>query len=207
MAQRYPFFEFIWKEPREKGHARSMNALLEGVESPWWVHLEDDWQFFVPRDYIGEALAVLGDRHELGQVLFNRNYGEALACRDLVGGEVRRTQKQGLRYRLHQHIPRDSEAYGAFFAAHPPGTLSNVWWPHYSLRPSMIKTAAIRKVGAFDPGAAHFELDFAKRYTAQGLCTAFFDEITALHRGRCTWERDDPDRPNAYSLNQQAQFE
>lgn len=88
----------------------------------------------------------------------------------------------------------------------PAGALSNVYWPHYSLRPSMLKTAAISKVGAYEPQTAHFELDFAERYAALSLRSAFFDEITALHLGRCTWERDASDRPNAYELNKERQF-
>jgi len=206
MAEHYPFFEFVWKGPSDKGHAHSMNALLTEVQSPRWIHLEDDWHFFDARDYVGDALAVLADRRNLGQVLFNRNYGEALTCRDIVGGQVRHTKKQGLRYRLHEHIPKGTEAYTAHYARQPAGALSNVYWPHYSLRPSMLKTAAISKVGAYEPQAAHFELDFAERYAALGLRSAFFDEITALHLGRRNWERDASDRPNAYKLNEERQF-
>ncbi len=206
MTQRYPFFEFVWKDARQKGHAQSMNALLDLVDSPWWVHLEDDWLFFDERCYVDEALAILGDSRRIGQVLFNRSYGEALSCRELIGGLVKRTRKAGLRYRLHQHLPQDTDEHAALFVGHPPGTLSNAWWPHYSLRPSMLRTAAIRDVGRFDPSAAHFELELASRSLARGYQSAFFDVITALHTGRCTWERDDASRNNAYDLNQESQF-
>ncbi len=32
MKERYPFFEFIWKTPEQKGHAHSMNRLLETID-------------------------------------------------------------------------------------------------------------------------------------------------------------------------------
>ncbi|MCC7104785.1 MAG: glycosyltransferase, partial [Chloroflexi bacterium] len=46
MLARYPFFEFIFRTPSEKGHARSMNAILDLVDSPFWLQMEDDWHFF-----------------------------------------------------------------------------------------------------------------------------------------------------------------
>jgi GR25 family glycosyltransferase involved in LPS biosynthesis len=61
-------------------------------------------------------------------------------------------------------------------------------------------------VGRFDEGAAHFEHDYAQRYVAAGLRSAFFDGVFALHTGRLTSERGDAARPNAYALNGQTQF-
>jgi hypothetical protein len=35
---------------------RAANVLLDTVTTPFWLHLEDDWQFFEPLPYVGLAL-------------------------------------------------------------------------------------------------------------------------------------------------------
>lgn len=57
IAARFPFMEFIWKTAEERGHASSMNRLLGEVDTPWWLHLEDDWHFLVEAPYVGRAMA------------------------------------------------------------------------------------------------------------------------------------------------------
>ncbi|KAH8073366.1 protein N-acetylglucosaminyltransferase [Aureococcus anophagefferens] len=62
MAAAFPAFDFLYKSPAHKGHARSMNALLRVVETPYLLYLEDDWLAVdgaAPRDVVGDALAVL----------------------------------------------------------------------------------------------------------------------------------------------------
>jgi GR25 family glycosyltransferase involved in LPS biosynthesis/glycosyltransferase involved in cell wall biosynthesis len=204
MRDRYPFFEFIFKDRPNKGHARSMNMLLDVVESPYWLHLEDDWQFFVKDRYLEKALAILDDDPGIGQVLFNRNYGETIECRDIVGGSVGHTARERIRYRLHEHLHKDTEAYERYMQELPAGARSNVWWPHYSLRPSLLRMSAIRDVGRYRENSGHFELDFAERYTARGYRAAFLDSINCLHIGRLTWEGSDV--PNAYDLNDEQEF-
>jgi GR25 family glycosyltransferase involved in LPS biosynthesis/glycosyltransferase involved in cell wall biosynthesis len=194
MEARYPFFTFVFKTPAEKGHARSMNILRETVEGPFWLHLEDDWHFVVRDRYVGRALAILADDAAIGQVLFNRNYAETWADHGIRGGDVRRTAREGLRYRRHVHGPA------------PAGGPSNAWWPHFSLRPSLMRTEAIKATGTFDEDAGHFELDFARRYADAGRVSAFLDTISALHTGTLTSERGEGRRPNAYDLNGVPQF-
>jgi GT2 family glycosyltransferase len=206
MQQRYPFFEFVWKERAEKGHARSMNLLLEMLDSPYWLHLEDDWRFLVPAPYVERGLAVLRDDRRIGQVLFNRNYGETLECREIRGGLVRWTARERQRYRVHVHEQPGTSAFDAAVAALGEGARTNAWWPHFSLRPSLMRTAAIRAAGPFRPEAAHFELALAERYAAAGNRSAFFDAINCVHLGKLTWESGQPARPNAYALNDEPQF-
>ena len=205
MQERYPFFEFVWKPADDRGHASSMNRLAELVDTPYWLHLEDDWQFVVPKAYVTESRVILDEDPSIGQVLFNRNYGETLADRAIPGGLVR-TTRGGLRYRAHQHLRPDTDEYRSFFAALPAGSAANVWWPHFSLRPSLLRTAAVHAVGEFNEGSEHFELDFANRWAADGHASVFLDAIHCLHRGPLTTDRGPTRRPNAYDLNQVPQF-
>lgn len=204
MERAFPFFEFIWKGPDDRGHARSMNLLIEQVRTPYWLHLEDDWQFFEPLPYIGHALEILDADSTLGQVLFNRHYAEELADRQLVGGRARQTPA-GRRYVEHLYLPKGSEGYAEFWKQHR-GSLSNAYWPHYSLRPSVLRTGVMKSLAPFNQDAQHFELEMAKRYQAAGGRSAFLDTISALHIGRLTSQRESGDQLNAYALNRTEQF-
>ena len=106
-------------------------------------------------------------------MLFNRNYAETLDDRDIAGGELRRTS-DGLWYRHHEHGPPPADHFR-----------SNAHWPHFSLRPSVLRPDAIRALGPF-PETPGFELDFAHRYAAAGLRSGFFDLTTCVHTGRRT---------------------
>jgi GR25 family glycosyltransferase involved in LPS biosynthesis/glycosyltransferase involved in cell wall biosynthesis len=207
MRTRYPFFEFVMKEDDDAGHARSMNIARELVDTRYWIHLEDDWQFFVPDHYVAKAAAILEDDREIGQVVFNVNYGEMLESRDVVGGQIRHTKGGDLRYRLHEYYRRDSADWERFLEDLGPGQGTNAWYPHYSLQPSMTVAATMQVLGPFDEVSSYFEEDFARdEFTGAGLQTAFFDEVHSLHLGRLQGQSGDDTIPNAYVLNGQAQF-
>ncbi len=197
MAARYPFFEFIWKTLADRGHARSMNTLRDTVRSTYWLHLEDDFQFFERRDYVTEALAILDHEPTVGQVLFNRGYAEDLDGRNIDAGELRNLTG-GVRYWMHVC---DWSA-----GVPPPGRRSVAYWPHFSLRPSLMRTDAIRAVGTFDESPIHFEREFAERYFQRGGRSAFLDTICSRHIGRRTDAREAGLVPNAYQLNGERQF-
>ena len=131
---------------------------------------------------------------------FNRNYGESLECRRIVGGTVRVTGRDALRYRTHDHIDPGTEEWREYLDSLPAGALTAAYWPHFTLRPSLIRAGAVKALGRFDPASGHFERDFASRYAAAGHGTAFFDQINALHTGRRTWEGPDGGRLSAYDL-------
>ncbi|MDX6581026.1 MAG: hypothetical protein QOI10_210 [Solirubrobacterales bacterium] len=198
MAELYPFFEFIHTDPETERHAEGMNRILELLTGPYWLHLEDDWDFFAPQRYIERALAVLDDDPAIAQVAFNRNYGETLAQRAIAGGELRWTGRGRRRYRLHDHL--SGEAWDAHLQGLEPGERTNAYWPHFTLRPSLIRADAVRRLGRFEPGPGHFEAEFAERFTAAGLRTAFFDEINCLHTGRLTSDAPGHGAPSAYEL-------
>ncbi|MEJ7846428.1 MAG: glycosyltransferase family 25 protein, partial [Acidimicrobiales bacterium] len=203
MVERYPFIELVAKGPEDAGHARSMNLLRDLVDTPWWLHLEDDWQFVVTAPFLGRAIEVLEDDAFVGQVLWNRAYAETLEDRDVAGGEVGRTAS-GFRY--WRQRPLADEALASHVAALGPGGRTNAWWPGYSLRPSLARTEAVVALGPYDEAAEHFELEHARRWAAAGLVTAAFDDITCVHLGPLTSEHGAERRPNAYDLVGQSQF-
>ncbi len=203
MRARYPFFEFVMKPPEQRGHATSMNELASMVDSPYWLHLEDDWEFVSPCPLVRWTVEILEDDPGLLQVVLNRNYAETLEHRSLVGGEAAVTTTGTLAYRRHVRLgPEDM----AELLAANPGRRTNVYWPGFSLMPSMMRTAAAASVGAFSAGAGQFEFEFANRAERAGWRVAFLDTIVTVTTGKL---RDDvgPDAPpNAYELNEVTQF-
>ena len=196
MMDEFPFFTFIWKTRAEKGHARSMNIILERVQTPFLFHLEDDWEFLKTRPYIAETLSVLDSDETLGQCLVNVNYAE-LPTDQLLGGDPK-TLPDGLRYRIHVHIP-EKEIFKNRFGTGP----NSGYWPHYSLRPGMNRVCTLRKVGQYTETKPHFEMQFAYRYAKAGFRTAFLDDICSKHIGPLTSELN---KVNAYQLNDEHQF-
>ena len=200
MQEKYPFFNFYFKSPEEKGHAQSMNILLRMIQTPYVFHMEDDWQFYSIKPYIKQCIEVLNHNSELGQCLVNKNYAETHEDIKLIGGIFNKTE-HGLRYYVHDH-DNDEDSFRTKYG----NGFNCAYWPHYSLRPGITKTEVFRKIGLYKPEVAHFEMEYARRYIQQGYKTAFLDTINAKHIGRLTKDRNDKSKINAYTLNDEKQF-
>lgn len=205
MKKLYPFFDFIWKTPEQKGHPESMNIIIEEVKTPFLLHMEDDWQFFEEKNYVKPALEILKENERLGQVCFNRNYAEVLNDRNIPGGVLKFSQQNNYRYLIHEHYKPDSKEYEHFNRRHNNAP-SSCYWPHYSLRPSVLRTQIFKDIGKYNENTSHFEMEYSNRYVEKGYMTAFYDGICSLHIGRLTSERGDQSKKNAYELNEESQF-
>ncbi|MDB4769494.1 hypothetical protein OAG24_00875 [bacterium] len=219
MKKLYPFFEFIFKSPEEKGHSRSMNIIRSrALKAKYLIHLEDDWHFFVKREYIKPAIAVIeqfgsadipiSGEGGINQVLFNRNYSEILKDVVIPGGHVNYIKNgiyKGTRFIIHEHHTPGSEGLNDFNKRYPKQG-SSAYWPHYSLRPSVIRCNIFEKIGEYNKSASHFEMEYANRYFSKGFKSAFYDGVNCLHTGRLTSERK-TEKENAYTLNNEPQFE
>lgn len=197
----YPFFKFIFKTPEQKGHARSMNLIINMVKTPYIFHMEDDWKFIVKRNYMSDCLEILSTKN-VHQCAINKNYSE-IENIDIKGG-LFRTTNSGLRYYIHEYCQND-ELYKLFYSKY--GNCQNAaYWPNYTLRPSLMSINTLRSVGEYNEKASHFEMEYANRYTSLGYKTGFMEGIYCLHIGRLTSERNDKSIENAYTLNGLDQF-
>jgi len=187
MASHLPWFEFIWKGPEERGHARSLQMLHEMVTTPYVFVLEDDQEFFVRSDYISRCLHGLSVGTSIGQCLVNLNYAESLDDYGLDGGMP--FQHEGRSYVAHLYDPEHRVIRN----------LSNGHWPHFSLRPGLTRTE-VGDLGFRE--VPFFEREFAARYFAAGWRTIFLPDIYHRHIGRLTTEEGE----NAYDLNRMPQF-
>lgn len=205
MKTNFPFFEFIFKNENDKGHCRSMNIIQKEVKTPYLFHMEDDWLFFNKDNYIMRCLEVLSSSDNIGQCLINKNYSETEKD-NIVGGIKALTEKGNIFY-IHEYCKTEEENT-LFKKNHPE---ANNWfncnyWPHFSLRPSLLKTIIYEKIGAFVEESDHFEMEYAYRYVKNNYASVFLPGTNCLHIGRLTSERHDKSKPNAYDLNNECQF-
>lgn len=196
MIHKYPFFKYILKKNNEKGHLSSMNIIwdkLNDLKPDFWIHLEDDWLFFKPDNYVQKSIDFLHKYKDLNihQILFNKGYGEVIDDYNLVGGKMLDNDNT-----FYLHIKDEPDINGR----------SSSYWPHYSFRPSMVRVDIILKLGNFNSSNTFFERAYADKYFEKGYLSAFFNEITSIHTGRLTSERDNPNIKNAYQLNNIDQF-
>jgi hypothetical protein len=142
-------------------------------------------------NYIQRSISFLEDKNnkdnKIHQILFNKNYGEVVENYNLVGG--RRIDGECL-----LHI-KDEDLKGT----------NSAYWPHYSFRPSMCRVNTILELGNYDSPNTFFERDYADKWYGAGYQSAYFNEITCIHIGRLTNERNS-NVNNAYTLNNQQQF-
>lgn len=200
MKSFYPFFEFYFKKPSEKGHPQSMNILLELTKESVYVwHQEDDWEFFVKNNYISRCLEVINSEKNIGQCLVNKNFAETEKDHDVFGGIPKETSR-GSRYYIHTYYPAESEE------AKNVNWKNSTYWPHYSLRVSLVRRDVLSQIGKYNEQVSHFEMDYAYRYIAKNYVSAFLEGISCYHIGRLTSERFDNVKKNAYELNDEAQF-
>ena len=219
MKKLYPFFKWIFKTPEQKGHVESMNMIIQNVKTDYLIHLEDDWLFLVKDNYITNGLEILNqttinalckipeDRNiskkTIGQVVFNKNYTE-LPENEVEGGYLCETQNK-VNYLIHEHYntQTEKELYEKHFKKYKRNC---IYWPHYSLQPSILKTEIFKKVGNFTKNATFFEREFAERYYRNNFMTCFFNRVSCKHIGKLLSQRNNPEFKNAYELNEVNQF-
>lgn len=195
MRTNYPFLTIIRKDVKNKGHAKSMNMIVDLVKTQYFMILEDDWEFVSKDKYITKCLDVLSSNEKIGQTLINLNYAEDLNIGSTIRGSTRHFTSNNVAYYIHNFTGKNLYNY------------SNChYWPHFSFRVGVTRTKILKEIGKFNETPIHFEMEYAHRYTNAGYVTAFLDCIAAYHTGRRTYERKNPTKTNAYELNKERQF-
>ena len=203
MRKLYPFFTFYFKSCEEKGHSKSMNIIKKLVSTPYLFHMEDDWLFYQKYPYITVCFEILSQGDDIKQCLINKNYAETIDDYNIKGGIEECTQT-GIKYYTHEFCPTDEDK-DKFNKKYGYNRNCN-YWPHFSLRPSLIKTNILSHIGDFNENAAHFELEYSYRFIRLNYRSAFLNNVYSIHIGRLTSERDNPEKLNAYILNNESQF-
>ena len=220
MKKIYPFFTWIMKTPEQKGHMQSMNLIIDHVKTDYLVHLEDDWLFLVKDNYISDGLEILNQKmikslceipenrkineKRFGQVVFNKSYTE-LPENEVGGGFLCETVENNIKYLIHEHYNpnTENELYEKEVKKY---SRSTIYWPHFSLQPSIIKTEIFKNVGNFESKNQFFERDYADKYYNNNYITCFLNRVSCRHIGKLLSQRNDSKFKNAYELNGVNQF-
>lgn len=203
MRARFPFFEYILKGPEKRGHAISMNMVLDATQDCSMVlHTEDDWDFNTPFA-VGDAAVLIRDL-DVGQVIL-RWHEKCTAAR------LRHQPADGgapFYYRAHYYDPNDPCTPGFFVPhrerllkeleaekqrmgdawPHPPmpetppeaRAKKNVgcWWPALSLNPAVWNMRFLRATGerfAEKMDSTFFEYDISVRTLFKGMRVVMFE--------------------------------
>lgn len=204
MIEKYPFFEYIFKDQEQKGHCKSMNIIRNyAVDNKYdyLIHIEDDWHFIQERKYITESIDILESDNRYGQVLFNRNYTEVEFFKRRNPGGIPKCTSNNLKYIVHEHYETNTNEYKEFINRYQ-GYGTHAYWPYFSFRPSTLKVKVLEDVGLFS-NTGHFELSYAKEYKSHGYISVFMNTFSAIHIGKKTWEKD---VKNSYDMNNEKQF-
>jgi hypothetical protein len=219
MKRLYPFFRWIMKTPEQKGHLESMNIIIDEVKTEYILHLEDDWLFEVESEYITPSIEILNQKNiksineipenreiqnkKIGQVVFNKNYTE-LPENEVQGGFLCETEETNTKYLIHEHYDTNTENE-LYIKEVKKYERSAMYWPHFSLHPSIIKTDIFKEVGKFI-SEGFFERNYANRYYKKGFITCFLNRVSCRHIGKLLSQRNITTIKNAYELNEVEQF-
>jgi GR25 family glycosyltransferase involved in LPS biosynthesis len=201
MRDMFPFIRFIYKGTNDIGHERSMNILLDNVKTPYMFHLEDDFKFFVEKNYMSILLDIINAKPDIGQAIINKNYAELHTEIEISGG-LFNISHAGNRYYIHEQF-NSIESFREKYGANATGSF---YWPGLTFRPSLLKVDILKAIGRFHENVQHFEREYADRYKHKGFVSAFMEGVYCMHTGRHTSQQNDPNSLNAYILNNQQQF-
>ncbi len=146
-------------------HAHIMKTWHDLVSPADWVfHCEDDWEFTRGGPLLGSAIELMDAESSVGQVGFWRKPPES-GIEEIGGVRCWKWYHDA----TVEYVPRAQEEDDIDPA-----------WPHFSLRPCVIRCEALRAVGTFIQDR-HFEYHYATRWTARGWETAFLAEKHCRH--------------------------
>lgn len=196
----FPFITWICKDETNKGHAKSMNILLETIKTPYFFHVEDDFEWFIPLDYLTRCKSVLDENSTYSQCLVNIHYTEdSQTAKTIWGGEL---QFNSLTHFVkHLHFKNEL----AQIKSMELGCSNNYYWPGFSFRPGLNRLSIFKSIGPFSTAPGHFEMEYSDLIEQKGYFTAFLPGTFCTHIGRRTYERNS-DKKNAYDLNAETQF-
>ncbi len=149
-----------------------------------------------------DGLDILKSDSSIGQVLFNVNYAETEADHDLAGGYVRSVNEgeDSFYFIEHEYYAYGTEALALFVRRNSGQTCA--YWPHFALRPSLIRTSILSEVFKDINIFKESEFDLGRHYVQHGFKSVFFPSIYCLRwEDRGNENRNDPSSLNAYSLD------
>jgi hypothetical protein len=192
MKQRYGFFDFVFKEEKDKGHAKSLNMILKKIKTKYVLLFEDDWECNAPFK-IYDFIEFLKQENYDQVVFHNRTDGTVYpVVRTLNGGNIHEyvyNKNNPEKRRLHPKVYKAYLEYEKEFKVEEPLDCvmkPGYHYPGFSLNPSLFDITKIKhykiqfKEG--DDMNDTFELYFAFECLKAGFKVAFAP-IRIIHIG------------------------
>jgi hypothetical protein len=195
MKELYPFFNFIWINDATKNYnelqIQNMNIIRNisiNKGSEYLIYLQDNWHFIQKRNYIAESINLLNENETYGQLVFNNHYAEFEPYKMRYrGGILMHTKDTNKRYMIHEYYNQNTkegkEKYDNFIKLHSQNNThiyTNVNWPHFTFRPSIMRVNMLNKIGGF-LDINNSEMIYGKLYVARGYVTIFMDTFNCLY--------------------------
>ncbi len=168
MQSRYPFLEIHQLPPHRKGQAANLNNVFSLVNTDWFFHCEDDWEFIKEGDILTALLRITEDDKRIRNVTLR--YWECTYVRH-----------GSLGYRIHVYSKKNS-----------PGNIQSAdmaWWG-YTLNPGLQHLPTIKRLGPYDEKHSiqgdrgrFFDRPQAQKYWQLGLKRANLMEKYIEHIG------------------------
>ena len=141
MKNKYPFFEFIFKNQEDKGHAKSLNILWSKIETPFIFQMEDDW--------------IIHDNFSIYNIINNFKYYNVtqIILGSCHGNGIKLNSDLNLKkYCFNKKtsiMPNDILAYKNAENVLLSNSSENFWWPGFTLHPSIIYFKKIKNEDKF----------------------------------------------------------
>jgi hypothetical protein len=195
MKSRYPFFEFIFKQPKDKGHPLSMNILWDKVTTTYSMHFEDDW--LLQNNINLKSYLDYVKRANIGQLILRRISADDHIAIDIIDGN---TVYKYIYNPNHIFKPDLNKRYDQEIKHNMPANPTDKfwWWPGFSLNPSIMNIKQMKKqIGLFktDIQSELFEYDYAVRCYNSNLETQYVS-LNIQHIGAVS----------SYSLNDMRRY-
>jgi hypothetical protein len=158
------------KDEKNKGHPQSMNIIYDQVDSDWILHLEDDWLFTRPDNFISKSLAIMENDKSIKQVLLRTT--DIMAINQNVSTCISDDKPIGFDYIKYEYTGchnRDSKGGSA--------------WCGWNLNPAVCNFKEIKKLGKFPIGEPCFEYNYSRKFWQAGYKVAYFPENYCEHLG------------------------
>ena len=137
--------------PYKKGHPASLNEMIKNINTEWFFHLEDDWEFIKPAHFIQECIDISQTDDRIKNITLRR-FGTSTIIKD------------GLTYEVHTHRPKNTK-----YELKEHGGCRH---PGFSLNPGLNHLPTLKKVGLFAEHFRWFEVRYAMRYAQAGFLKA-----------------------------------
>lgn len=152
MKKKYPFFKFIIKNKNLKGHANSMNILMDNIKTKYVLQYEDDW---ILENKINIRTIYDFMKDDIIQVkLLNENETKIYQNKEefTISEKFNPLSKYNLDIFFSENLnlaeKHNLEIYNKIKNKQYE---ESYWWPGFTLNPSIYNLEILKKIGYFEP--------------------------------------------------------